>query len=251
MTALCALIVVDRRLLDPDTPVARSWPEFAAAGKESVLVRHVLAHTTGLPDWEGPGVELYDWAAATTGLAATTPQWEPGTAVGYHSMTQGLLVGELVRRITGRSIGDFFAAEVAGPLGADFWIGLPVEHDHRVALTIPPAGRDEDYTAGFSAPDTPTTGATLDGARLLGPETCEPAWAGQFSGEDRVRGMSVSWELGYGRFGGTYGWGGWCGALVMIGPDRQLVVAYATNQLREPAYDDRGMQIAMTALTSV
>lgn len=78
MTALCALILVDRGLLDPDAPVARYWPEFAAAGKESVLVRHVLAHTAGLPDWDGPVVELYDWAAATRRLASTAPQWEPG-----------------------------------------------------------------------------------------------------------------------------------------------------------------------------
>ncbi|HEX6878239.1 MAG TPA: serine hydrolase domain-containing protein [Nocardioidaceae bacterium] len=291
MTALCALILVDRGLLDPDAPVARYWPEFAAAGKESVLVRHVLAHTAGLPHWEGGVVELYDWTAATSRLASSAPQWEPGTAVGYHSLTQGFLVGELVRRITGLSIGAFFAAEVAGPLEADFWISLPVEQDRRLALTIPPAGREEDYTAGSSAQDPPATvgtpmsvrdansaewrrseipaasgfgnarsvalvqsvmacGGTLGSVRLLAPETCDLAWAEQFSGEDRVLGMPVSWGLGYGRLGGTYGWGGWGGALVMIDPTRQLVVAYATNQMREPAYDDRGMQIAMAALAT-
>lgn len=291
MTALCALVLVDRGLLDPDSPVARYWPEFAAAGKERVLVRHVLAHTAGLPDWEGTVAELYDWNAATRRLASSAPKWEPGTAVGYHSLTQGFLVGELVRRITGRSIGAFFAAEIAGPLGADFWIGLPAEHDHRVALAIPPAGRGDDYTAGSSAPDAPATAGTpmsvrdansvewrrsqipaasgfgnarsialiqsamaCGGApgsvRLLAPETCNLAWAEQFSGEDRVLGMPVSWGLGYGRLGGTYGWGGWGGALVMIDPTRQMVVAYATNQMREPAHDDRGMQIAMAALAT-
>lgn len=291
MTALCALILVDRGLLDPDAPVARYWPEFAPAGKERVLVRHVLAHTAGLPDWEGPVAELHDWTAATRRLASTTPQWEPGTAVGYHSLTQGFLVGELARRITDRSIGDFFAAEVAGPLGADFWIGLPAEHDGQVAVTIPPAGRGQDYAAGSSAGPAPPTGGTpmtvrdansvawrrseipaasgfgharsvaliqsvtacggaVGSVRLLGPETCDLAWAEQFSGEDRVLGMPVSWGFGYGRLGGTYGWGGWGGALVMIDPARQLVVAYATNQMREPAQDDRGMQIAMAALTA-
>ena len=115
MTALCALILVDRGLLDPDAPVARYWPEFAAAGKERVLVRHVLAHTAGLPDWEGRVTELYNWTAATNRLASTAPQWEPGTAVGYHSLTQGFLVGELVRRITDRSIGDFFAESADVP----------------------------------------------------------------------------------------------------------------------------------------
>ena len=156
MTALCALVLVDRGLLDPDAPVAAYWPEFAAEGKQRVLVRHVLAHTAGLPDWEGSVAELHDWAGATGRLAATAPQWEPGTAVGYHSLTQGFLVGELVRRITGRSLGDLFATDVAAPLGADFWIGLPEEHDHRVAPTIPPAGRSDDYTAGSSSPDAPT-----------------------------------------------------------------------------------------------
>src|SRR4051812_14000283 len=105
MTALCALILADRGDLDLDAPVARYWPEFAAAGKDAVLVRHLLAHTAGLPDWDGPIEELYDWPAATAWLAAKTPLWEPGSAAGYHSLTQGFLVGEVVRRITGRSVG--------------------------------------------------------------------------------------------------------------------------------------------------
>src|SRR3954468_13159498 len=152
MPALCALILVDRGELDLDGPVGRYWPEFAGAGKEKVLVRHLLSHTAGLPDWTGPIEELYDWPSATARLAAQAPQWEPGTAAGYHSVTQGFLVGEVVRRITGRSLGAFFAAEVAGPLGADFHIGLPAEHDHRVAFRVPPPSRDEDYAA--SAPGT-------------------------------------------------------------------------------------------------
>lgn len=146
MTALCALVLADRGELDLAAPVARYWPEFAAAGKK-VLVRHLLAHTAGLPDWDGPVAELYDWTSATARLAAQAPQWEPGTEAGYHSLTQGFLVGEVVRRITGRTLGAFFADEVAGPLGADFHIGLPAEHDHRVALTIPPQSRDDGYAA--------------------------------------------------------------------------------------------------------
>src|SRR3954465_5703788 len=150
MTALCALVLAARGELDLSAPVARYWPEFAAAGKEAVLVRHVLSHTAGLPDWDGPIDELYDWPAATARLAAQAPQWEPGSAAGYHSLTQGFLVGEVVRRITGRTVGDFFADEVAGPLGADFHIGLPAQDDDRVALSVPPPSRDEDYAA--SAP---------------------------------------------------------------------------------------------------
>ncbi|MCI3935413.1 serine hydrolase domain-containing protein [Streptomyces sp. AN091965] len=162
MTALCALVLADRGALDPDAPVARYWPEFAAAGKAGVLVRHLLAHTAGLPDWEGPVEELYDWPAATARLAAQTPRWEPGTAAGYHSLTQGFLVGEVVRRISGRSPGRFFAEEVAGPLGADFHLGLPAEHDGRVALTVPPPAQGEDYAAS-----APGTGAAPSGATAI------------------------------------------------------------------------------------
>ena len=160
MTALCALVLADRGDLDLAAPVGRYWPEFTAAGKDGVLVRHLLAHTAGLPDWDGPIEELYDWSSATARLAAQAPQWEPGSAAGYHSLTQGFLVGEVVRRITGRSLGEFFAQEVAAPLGADFSIGLPAEHDSRVALSVPPPSRDEDYAAsapGGSAGPAPGT----------------------------------------------------------------------------------------------
>jgi CubicO group peptidase (beta-lactamase class C family) len=166
MTALCALILADRGELDLAAPVARYWPEFAAAGKDGVLVRHLLAHTAGLPNWDEPATaeDLYDWPTATARLAAQAPQWEPGTAAGYHSITQGFLVGEVVRRITGRSLGEFLADEVAGPLGADFHIGLSAEHDHRVALSIPPPSRDEDYVA--SAPGAAAAPAAGTGIRV-------------------------------------------------------------------------------------
>ncbi|MFE0403201.1 serine hydrolase domain-containing protein [Streptomyces nigra] len=164
MTALCALVLIDRGALDPDAPVATYWPEFAAAGKDKVLVRHLLSHTAGLPDWDGSVEDLYDWPAVTARLAARPPRWEPGTAAGYHSLTQGFLVGEVLRRITGRSVGEFLAAEVTGPLGADFHIGLPAEHDHRVAPAIPPAGRDEDYTS--SAPGNPAGSEAGNGMRV-------------------------------------------------------------------------------------
>ena len=172
MTALCALVLVDRGELDLDAPVARYWPEFAAAGKDGVLVRHVLAHTAGLPDWEGPVEELYDWPAATARLAAATPQWQPGAAAGYHSLTQGFLVGEVVRRVTGRGLGAFFADELAGPLGADFHLGLAAEHDHRVAPAVPPPGRDEDYTAAAAA----ATGSAGSGTAMRVRDGNSLAW---------------------------------------------------------------------------
>lgn len=140
MTALCALILIDRGQLDPDAPVARYWPEFAQNGKEGVLVRHLLSHTSGVSGWERPFqiADLYDWDRSTGLLAAQAPWWEPGTQSGYHAFSFGHLIGEVVRRITGKKLGRFFADEVAGPLGADFYIGLPDTEFDRVANVIPP-----------------------------------------------------------------------------------------------------------------
>ena len=286
MTALCALVLTDRGDLDLAAPVGRYWPEFATAGKERVLVRHVLSHTAGLPDWDGPIEDLYEWPSATARLAAQAPQWEPGSTAGYHSLTQGFLVGEVVRRITGRSLGGFFAEEVAGPLGADFHIGLPVEHDHRVALSVPPSSRDEDYAAsvpgrsaaaatavrvrdgnsvawrraqipaasGFGnarsvalVQSVMACGGAVHGVRLLSQAGCDRAREEQFSGEDRVLGMPVRYGLGYGLFGSSFGWGGWGGSLVMIDPQVRMAVAYVTSQMREPADDNRGLELVMAA----
>lgn len=141
MTALCALMLADQGELDFHDPVAKYWPEFAAAGKEGIEVRHLMSHTAGLSGWSEPMAteDLFDWEKATSLLAAQEPWWEPGSASGYHAVTQGYLVGEVIRRVSGRSVGTFFAQEVAGPLGADFFIGTPAEADDRVALVIPPA----------------------------------------------------------------------------------------------------------------
>ena len=140
MTSICALILIDRGLLDPDAPVAKYWPEFAQVGKENVLVRHILSHTAGLPalDLPVPMETLYDWNQVVSLLAAEKPWWEPGKDWGYHAFTFGYLVGEVVRRLTGKTLGTFFRDEVAIPLKADFYIGLPEEHESRVAEMIPP-----------------------------------------------------------------------------------------------------------------
>jgi len=140
MTFLCALMLADQGELDFYSPVARYWPEFKAAGKEGVEVRHVMAHTSGLPGWTEPVApeDLADWDKCTRLLAAQEPWWEPGTVSGYHALTQGYLIGEIIRRITGETIGTWFAREVAGPLGADFYIGLPASEDPRVSFVIPP-----------------------------------------------------------------------------------------------------------------
>src|SRR5262245_6097077 len=139
MTALCALILADRGVIDLDAPVAKYWPEFAAAGKERVLVRHLLGHTSGLAGWTEPMTlaDMYDLEKSTALLARQEPWWEPGTASGYHTFTIGHLVSGVVSRVTGKTLGQFFAEEVAGPLGADFHIGTGPECDARVARLIP------------------------------------------------------------------------------------------------------------------
>jgi len=140
MTALTALLLADRGELDFDAPVARYWPEFAANGKERIKVSQVMSHASGLSGWKEPVTtvdDLYDWEKMTSLLAAQAPLWEPGTASGYHTITFGFLIGEVVRRITGRSLGTVFREEIAEPLGADFHIGLPASEDSRVAELIP------------------------------------------------------------------------------------------------------------------
>lgn len=140
MANLCLMVLADRGLVDVDAPVATYWPEFAAAGKESVTVAHVLSHASGVSGWEQPVEvdDLFDWDRSTAMLAAQAPWWEPGSAPGYHLLNQGHLVGEIVHRVTGDTLGTWFAREVAGPLGADFHIGLAAEHDHRVSPVSPP-----------------------------------------------------------------------------------------------------------------
>jgi CubicO group peptidase (beta-lactamase class C family) len=140
MTFLVALMLHDRGELDFHAPVASYWPEFAANGKERVEVRHIMGHTSGLSGWEEPlaSDELADWDLCVARLAAQAPWWEPGSGSGYHALTQGYLIGEIVRRITGEHIGAWFAREVAKPLDADFHIGLPQSEDHRVSDVIPP-----------------------------------------------------------------------------------------------------------------
>ena len=149
MTALTALLLADRGELDFDAPVARYWPEFAANGKDAVTVAQLMSHTAGLSGWEAPMTteDFYDWDKATSLLAAQAPWWQPGSAPGYHAITQGYLVGEVVRRITGKSLGTVFREEIAEPLGADFHIGLPASEDHRVADLIPPPETPRDFTS--------------------------------------------------------------------------------------------------------
>ncbi|GAQ09964.1 beta-lactamase domain-containing protein 2 [Aspergillus lentulus] len=140
VTNLAALILVDRGLLDVNEKVATYWPEFGANGKEDVTVAHILSHSSGVPAWELPITleEIYDTKKATEKLAAQAPWWIPGESSGYHLTNQGHLVGEIIRRITGRPLEQFVADEITGPLEADFQYGVPEEHWPRTADIISP-----------------------------------------------------------------------------------------------------------------
>jgi CubicO group peptidase (beta-lactamase class C family) len=149
VTNLAALMLADRGLLDPYAPVAKYWPEFAENGKERVEVRHILSHTSGVSGWEAPFTteDMYDREAATRQLATQAPWWEPGTASGYHAQNQGHLVGELVRRLSGKTLKTFVAEEIAGPLGADFQIGAIEADWDRIAPVTPPPPLPVDFAS--------------------------------------------------------------------------------------------------------
>ncbi|WP_440069594.1 serine hydrolase domain-containing protein [Streptosporangium sp. OZ121] len=139
-TAVCAHLLVERGRLDLDGPVAKHWPEFGAAGKKDIPLSWLLSHRCGLPALERPFsmADVQAWDPIVEALARQRPAWKPGTAHGYHARTFGWLIGELVRRVTGRPLATYFAEEVARPLGLDFWIGLPGELERRVGRLIPP-----------------------------------------------------------------------------------------------------------------
>jgi CubicO group peptidase (beta-lactamase class C family) len=149
MMALSALVLVDRGELDVHRKVAHYWPEFAANGKADIEVRHLLSHTSGVSGWAQPVQvsDIYDWEKSTSMLAAQAPWWEPGTASGYHALNQGHLVGEVIRRISGLKLGEFYAKEIAGPLGADFHIGLSPTEFHRVSNVVPPPPLPIDFAS--------------------------------------------------------------------------------------------------------
>ena len=140
VTAICALRLMEEGRLDVDAPVARYWPEFAQAGKGQIRVRHLLAHQAALPAIARPLPRgaWADWGAITQALAAQAPWWEPGTGHGYHVNTQGFLIGEVVRRVTGQTIGTYLRESLTGPAGIDFFIGFGPELDARCADYLPP-----------------------------------------------------------------------------------------------------------------
>ncbi|MCX7621469.1 MAG: beta-lactamase family protein [Acidimicrobiales bacterium] len=160
VTAICANLLAHRGLLDLDAKVADYWPEFAKAGKADIPVRWLLCHRAGLPwvDVEMTIEDALDWDTVIEALEQQQPVWEPGTQHGYHATTFGWLVGEVVRRVSGKGVGQFVQDELAGPLGLDLWIGLPEKLHRRVApLEV------------VELPTDPAMAAMVD--QFIGPET--------------------------------------------------------------------------------
>jgi CubicO group peptidase (beta-lactamase class C family) len=266
IVAACALLLVDRGLVDLDERVTRWWPEFRAAGKEDVTVRQLLAHQAGLDLVERPPslATLLDWDAMTRLLAASAPGWPPGTAHGEHATTYGHLVGELVRRVDGRSPGAFLRAELAGPWGMDFHVGLPPVDQRRAASLVDPGGafasplaRPAEIVdpavvngAEWRAAEIPAlnghgtavavarfyaalaAGGELDGVRLLSGDLVGEALRPQLVALDRVLRREVAWGLGpqIDLDEGGFGLGGMGGSLGWWSDDG-YALGYVTRRL--------------------
>jgi CubicO group peptidase (beta-lactamase class C family) len=188
---LAALMLVDQGELDVYAPVGDYWPEFSAKGKKNVEVRHLMSHTSGVSGWEQPFSvrDMYDWETACERLALQRPWWEPGTASGYHSATQGHLVGELIRRITGKTLQKFVVDEIAGPLGADFQVGARDADWDRIAPVVPPPRVEPDPNADPSSVALRTwTGPVMSTKATLSPEW-RAADLGALNGHSNARGV--------------------------------------------------------------
>lgn len=177
MSFLCAFVLADRGELDFNAKVTDYWPEYGQNGKQDTEVRHFMSHSAAVPGFEpalGGAEGLYDWEGCIANLERQAPWWEPGTQSGYHAVTQGYLIGELVRRISGRSIGQFFREEIAEPLGADFHIGMDDAVFPRVAEIIPDDARPP---GGFAAMDPDSIPARVFASAAAGTEAVNTeAW---------------------------------------------------------------------------
>jgi len=238
MTALCVAILVDRGRIDYETPMAACWTEFAEGGKDELTVGQVLSHQGGLSGLRETIVarDYVDWEKMVGLLAAQEPFFPPGRS-GYHAITFGFLAGELVRRVDGRSLGTFFAEEIARPLGADVWIGLPESEDGRAAEILKPRRAPDQAlpsnpfaTAALSNPvldaEVPNerwyraaeipaangqtnarglaqvygllaNGGELSGVELMSPNTIALATRERISNEDLVLEIPMRWAAGY------------------------------------------------------
>ena len=284
MTSLAALMLVDRGQLDPYEKVATYWPEFAENGKDQIELRHLMSHTSGVSGWDQPFVveDMYDWDKSTARLAEQAPWWEPGTASGYHAQNQGHLVGEVIRRVSGKSLKQFVADEIAGPLGADFQIGAVESDWDRIAPVVPPpplpidigsldpespmfktftgpaASADAANTPGWRGADLGalnghgnarsvarmlkalSLGGTVDGVRLVSPDTIDLIFDEQSHGPDLVLAVNLRFGIGYALpetqtlpyvAGKTCYWGGWGGSVIICEVDSGTTISYMMNRM--------------------
>ena len=310
VTALAGLMLIDRGLVTAQTPVADVWPEFGAGGKDRIEFRHLLTHSSGVSGWDQPVTpeDILDWDRSTAMLAAQSPWWKPGSATGYHALTHGHLIGEVIRRVTGKPLKQFVAEEIAGPLGADFQIGARPEDVPRIAEIIAPADPFEgippmqDWTEQmlktFTGPapepqiaNTPqwraadigaanghtnaraltkilsviSLGGSVDGVRLLRPNTVEDIFEPQIEGPDLVlAGHYLRMGLGFGLPSPAIGyipdgkicfWGGWGGSWESMNPDSRTTIAYVMNKMgpgiEGSARTDRYFRLIYQALDDI
>jgi CubicO group peptidase (beta-lactamase class C family) len=282
VVATALLLLAERGLLHLDDPVARYWPEFAAGGKEGILVRHVLAHTAGVPGVRPPfaAEQLLDQPALAERLAAEPAFWPPGSRLAYHGHTFGVICGELIRRIDGRSAGRFVADELAEPLGLEFWIGLPAELEPRVAPLVAAPGYG--FASYAEQPELPLEAiygsGTLDWndpcvhraeipsgngigsarslARLFGSPLLQDAPIEELSrGTCAVTGRAYAFAQGFelwtelGRLGparDAFGHTGSGGSTHGAWPSLRTGFSYMPSELRSEAGDDRGPALLRT-----
>jgi CubicO group peptidase (beta-lactamase class C family) len=266
LTAACLLLLVERGQLGLDDRATRWWPGLGAAGKEDVTVRQLLAHQAGLTLFDRPPslATLLDWDATVALLEASPPEWPPGSAHAEHVVTYGHLVGELVRRVDGRSLGAFLRDELCGPWGLDYHVGLSDELQRRAAALVDPDGtfvaplaRPKEIAdptvvngAAWRAAEIPAVnghgtalalarfyaalgaGGTLDGVRLLSAELVAQLATPQLVADDRVLGREVAWGLGVQTDleEGGFGMGGLGGNLGWWG-EEGYAIGYVTRGL--------------------
>ena len=244
VTSLAALVLIDRGIINPYEKVATYWPEFAQNGKENIEIRHIISHTSGVPGWEKNVTltDVYDFEPAAARLAEQAPWWEPGTASGYHSLTHGFLIGEVISRTTGMSLKQFVADEFASPLCADFSIGVDPSNIHRVSNiilgfpdTVPTPSRDSisakvttnppfslsaANSAGWRGAELGaanghgnarglakilsaiTLGGVVDGKKILEQKTIDLIFEEQAYGRDLVVNLNLRFGIGFGLTGG-------------------------------------------------
>jgi CubicO group peptidase (beta-lactamase class C family) len=293
LPAACVNLLVERGDLALDEPIATWWPEFAAAGKHAIPLRWVLCHKAGLAAVDGDLTlaEVLAWHPVVAAIAAQAPNWEPGTAHGYHMRSFGWILGEVVRRVTGRSIGRFFADEIARPLGLAAWIGLPEAVLPRCARLIPPErplaigdllGADSLTARVWSGPshlfaydemwnrpeilraEMPSSNGVMsaralarfyaalacsvDGVRVLAPETLAAAGVVQAEGPDRVLMLPSTYGLGFilqpmlapGAGPRAIGHPGAGGSLGFVDREAGLAFGYVTTRMKfDLAGDER------------